>query len=85
MDGVKMGVPHSNSGFQFDAHQPYQLDAIAAVVELFDGQPKDAEQLSTTLRGAFAYFQAGQSTVGEHLVGWTSKQSELAVDSTREG
>jgi type III restriction enzyme len=41
----------SGSGFQFDASQPYQLDAIASVVDLFDGQPKDAEKLVTTLRG----------------------------------
>lgn len=44
----------SGSGFQFDASQPYQLDAIASVVDLFDGQPKDAEKLVTTLRGAAA-------------------------------
>lgn len=42
----------SGSGFQFDASQPYQLEAIASVVELFDGQPKDAEKLVTTLRAA---------------------------------
>lgn len=42
----------SGSGFQFDASQPYQLAAIASVVDLFDGQPKDAEKLVTTLRGA---------------------------------
>lgn len=42
----------SGSGFHFDASQPYQLDAIASVVDLFDGQPKDAEKLVTTLRGA---------------------------------
>ena len=41
----------SGSGFQFDASQPYQLDAIASVVDLFEGQPKDAEKLITTLRG----------------------------------
>ncbi|MCT1460232.1 DEAD/DEAH box helicase family protein [Aestuariimicrobium sp. p3-SID1156] len=41
-----------SSGFKFDASQPYQLDAIASVVDLFDGQPKDAEKLVTTLRGA---------------------------------
>lgn len=41
----------SQSGFQFDANQPYQLDAIASVVDLFDGQPKDAEKLVTMLRG----------------------------------
>lgn len=42
----------SGSGFQFDAGQPYQLDAIASVVDLLDGQPKYAEKLLTTLRGA---------------------------------
>jgi type III restriction enzyme len=42
----------SGSGFQFDASQPYQLDAINAVVGLFDGQPKDADKLVTTLRGS---------------------------------
>jgi type III restriction enzyme len=42
----------SGSGFQFDASQPYQLDAIASVVDLFDGQPKDAEKLVMTLRSA---------------------------------
>ena len=41
----------SQSGFQFDADQLYQLDAIASVVDLFDGQPKDAEKLVTMLRG----------------------------------
>lgn len=41
-----------SSGFKFDASQPYQLDAIKSVVDLFDGQPKDAEKLVTTLRGA---------------------------------
>jgi type III restriction enzyme len=42
----------SGSRFQFDASQPYQLDAIASVVDLIDGQPKDAEKFVTTLRGA---------------------------------
>lgn len=36
--------------FKFDAEQEYQLDAIAATVDLFDGQPADADQLLTTLR-----------------------------------
>lgn len=40
-----------SSGFKFDASQQYQLDAIDSVVDLFDGQPKDAEKLETTLRG----------------------------------
>jgi len=38
-------------GFKFDAKQQYQLDAIGSLVRLFDGQPKDAEAVLTTLRG----------------------------------
>jgi type III restriction enzyme len=41
----------ARAGFQFDDSQPYQLDAIASVVDLFDGQPRDAEKVVTTLRG----------------------------------
>jgi type III restriction enzyme len=36
--------------FKFDARQQYQLDAIGSLVQLFDGQPKDAEAVLTTLR-----------------------------------
>src|SRR6478735_1827691 len=53
----------SGSGFQFDASQPYQLDAIASVVDLFDGQPKDAEKLVTTLRGAAVLPDSDQSAL----------------------
>ena len=35
--------------FQFDPHQSYQTDAISAVVDLFDGQPVDADRLVTAL------------------------------------
>lgn len=51
------------SGFQFDASQQYQLDAIASVVDLFDGQPKDAEKLVTTLRGAAALPDSNQAAL----------------------
>ncbi|MBS4754131.1 DEAD/DEAH box helicase family protein [Nocardioides sp. zg-ZUI104] len=37
--------------FKFDPKQQYQLDAIESLVKLFDGQPKDAEAVLTTLRG----------------------------------
>lgn len=37
--------------FKFDAKQQHQLDAIGSLVQLFDGQPKDAEAVLTTLRG----------------------------------
>lgn len=49
-----MGDNTASSGFKFDASQAYQLDAIKSVVDLFDGQPKDAEKLETTLRGQVA-------------------------------
>lgn len=49
-----MGDNTASSGFKFDASQPYQLEAINSVVDLFDGQPKDAEKLETTLRGHVA-------------------------------
>lgn len=41
----------SNTSFQFDSSQQYQLDAIAAVVDLFDGQPNDADRLIAMLSG----------------------------------
>ena len=53
----------SGSGFQFDASQPYQLDAIASVVDLFDGQPKDAEKLVTTLRSAAVLPESDQAAL----------------------
>lgn len=37
--------------FKFDAHQQYQQDAIAAVVDLFDGQPAGQAALETILQG----------------------------------
>lgn len=49
-----MGDNTARRGFKFDASQPYQLDAIKSVVDLFDGQPKDAEKLETTLRSQVA-------------------------------
>lgn len=60
----------SSAGFQFDSHQQYQLDAIASVVDLFDGQPKDADKIATILRGVV-------STK-------TDAQGELAVDTAQE-
>ncbi|MCB0915676.1 MAG: DEAD/DEAH box helicase family protein [Actinobacteria bacterium] len=36
--------------FKFDANQPFQLEAIGSLVQLFDGQPNDADRLVTTLR-----------------------------------
>lgn len=38
--------------FKFDAHQLYQQDAIAAVVDLFEGQPAELSTLEATLSSA---------------------------------
>jgi type III restriction enzyme len=38
-----------SSNFKFDNSQEFQLAAIRSVVNLFDGQPNDAQKLSTTL------------------------------------
>lgn len=35
--------------FKFDPHQAYQQQAISAVVELFDGQPRETSKLEVTL------------------------------------
>ena len=40
--------------FKFDPNQQYQQDAIASVVDLFEGQPQDAVALETKLRGSFS-------------------------------
>lgn len=37
--------------FKFDSRQQYQLDAVASVADLFEGQPEDAGQVVETLRG----------------------------------
>jgi len=60
----------SNAGFQFDSHQQYQLDAISAVADLFDGQPKDAGKFDIMLRGK--------------VIAKESVQAELAVDTAQE-
>lgn len=51
------------SGFQFDPSQPYQLEAVSSVVDLFDGQPKDAEKLILTLRGQAALKETEQAAL----------------------
>jgi type III restriction enzyme len=37
--------------FKFDPKQPYQQEAVASVVDLFEGQPADADALETKLKG----------------------------------
>lgn len=57
--------------FKFDAKQQHQLDAIGSLVQLFDGQPKDAYELVTKLRGSVP-------------VGGATNQSALDLDLTQE-
>ena len=45
---------------QFDANQQYQLDAIASVVDLFEGQPQGAPEFSVIKAGEFGALFAGQ-------------------------
>ncbi len=52
-----------SSGFRFDPRQQYQLDAIASVVDLFDGQPANPDSLVATLRGKVGETAAGQLAV----------------------
>ena len=45
---------------QFDPNQPYQLDAVAAVTELFDGQPQGAPEYAVINAGDHGGLFAGQ-------------------------
>lgn len=40
----------TSNSFRFDPSQQFQLDAIASVVDLFDGQPENVDSLITSLR-----------------------------------
>jgi type III restriction enzyme len=56
---------------QFDANQPFQLDAVAAVTDLFEGQPQGAPGYSVIQVGDWGGLFAGQARtelgVGNHL------------------
>src|SRR5271168_2154781 len=45
---------------QFDANQTYQLDAIAALTDLFEGQPQGAPEYSVIQMGDWGGMFAGQ-------------------------
>ncbi len=52
---------------QFDAHQEYQLEAIRAVVELFDGQP-DASQTAVMRDDELSSLKLTQTGVANQRV-----------------
>jgi len=45
---------------QFDPNQPFQLDAVAAVTDLFDGQPEGPPEYAVIKMGGFGELFAGQ-------------------------
>jgi len=58
---------------QFDANQQYQLDAVAAVADLFDGQPRGVAefsviQMGTYDEGLFAGQERSELGVGNQLL-----------------
>src|SRR5713226_4531990 len=57
---------------QFDPNQPYQLDAVAAVTDLFDGQPQGAPEYAVIhaedLGGLFAGQTRTELGVGNRLL-----------------
>src|SRR3972149_7038701 len=57
---------------QFDANQQFQLDAVAAVVDLFDGQPQGSPTHSVIRTADFGAIFAGQEStelgVGNRLL-----------------
>jgi len=50
---------------QFDANQPFQLDAVAAITDLFDGQPQGAPEYAVINLGSMEGLFAGQVGVGK--------------------
>lgn len=69
----------STPRFQFDASQPYQLDAIASVVDLFDGQPKDAAKFEARLQGVVPEDGLHQSAIGEELAAAAQFATEVGA------
>ena len=65
---------------QFDANQQFQLDAVAAVSDLFDGQPQGAPEYAVIRVGAIGGLFVGQEStelgMGNRLL--------LAEDTLRE-
>jgi len=57
---------------QFDPNQQFQLDAVSAITELFDGQPQGAPEYSIINVGDFGDLFSGQARtelgIGNHLL-----------------
>ena len=46
---------------QFDANQQFQLDAVAAIADLFDGQPQGAPEFSVVHLNDYGQLYSGQA------------------------
>lgn len=79
---------------QFDANQQFQLDAVAAVTELFDGQPQGAPEYSVINVSDWGDMFAGQSRtelgVGNRLLlglrpirGWSRRETTSSQTTCR--
>jgi type III restriction enzyme len=57
---------------QFDANQQFQLDAVAAVTDLFDGQPQGAPEFAVInmgqMDGLFSGQERSELGVGNRLL-----------------
>jgi type III restriction enzyme len=57
---------------QFDPNQQFQLDAVAAITDLFDGQPQGAPEYSVIRLDDYGGIFAGQARtelgLGNHLL-----------------
>lgn len=53
--------------FKFDPKQEHQLAGISSVVDLFDGQPRDADALVTKLKGSIRLSEGEQAALDYDL------------------
>ena len=74
---------------QFDANQPYQLDAIAAMTDLFEGQPQGAPEYSVIQMGDWGGMFAGQEQtelgIGNQMLLSSGQAARQCPQSCRPG
>ena len=68
---------------QFDANQQFQLDAVAAVTDLFDGQPQGPPEYSVIDTGGWENLYEGQASTARGLGNRMLLSSDRLLDNTR--